>query len=197
MTNAKPTPMDRREAVPALIGDASDFLIISGLAGAAKDVGAYTKESPNTFLFGGAMGGASSTALALALSQPEKRVLLVTGDGELLMSLGSLATIGVMQPKNLSILIVDNELYGETGDQNTHTSYGVNLAGVAENCGISITRLVTTKDQIPETSKLLRQSNGPCMVVVKVAGGLPGAYSRNWHAEETKLAFRKALLGHR
>src|SRR5258706_201745 len=143
------------------------------------------------------MASDSSAALGLALSQPEKRVLLVTGDGELLMSLGSLATIGVMQPKNLSILIVDNELYGETGDQNTHTSYGVNLAGVAENCGISITRLVTTKDQIPEASKLLRRSNGPCMVVIKVAGGLPGAYSRNWHAEETKLAFRRALLGHR
>jgi len=189
--------MDRREAVPALIGNADDFLIITGLAGAAKDVGAYTKEAPNTFLFGGAMGGASSTALGLALAQPEKQVLLVTGDGELLMSLGSLATIGAMQPKNLSILIVDNELYGETGDQNTHTSYGVDLAGVADSCGIGITRLVTTKDQIPEASKLLRQSNGPCLVVVKVAGGLPGNYSRNWHAEETKLAFRKALLGTR
>ena len=197
MTNAEFTPMDRREAVPALIGDASDFLIISGLAGAAKDVGAYTKESPNTFLFGGAMGGASMTALALALAQPEKRVLLVTGDGEILMALGSLATIGIMQPKNLSILIIDNELYGETGDQNTHTSYGVNLQGVAENCGFGITRLVTTKDQIPSASKLLRESNGPCFVVVKVAAGLPGAYSRNWHAEETKLAFRKALLGKR
>lgn len=199
MTNTptKVAPMDRREAVPALIGDASDFLIISGLAGAAKDVGAYTKESPNTFLFGGAMGGASMTALALALSQPERRVLLVTGDGEILMSLGSLATIGAMQPKNLSILIIDNELYGETGDQNTHTSYGVSLEGVAQNCGFGNTRSVTSKDQIAEASKLLRQSNGPCFVVVKVAGGLPGSYSRNWHAEETKLAFRKALLGTR
>jgi thiamine pyrophosphate-dependent acetolactate synthase large subunit-like protein len=193
----KTPPMDRREAVPALIGDASDFLIIAGLAGAAKDVGAYTKESPNTFLFGGAMGGASMTALALALAQPDKRVLLVTGDGEILMSLGSLATIGTMQPKNLSIIIIDNELYGETGDQATHTSHGVDLQGVAANCGIANTRLVTTKDQIAEASQLLRKSNGPCFVVLKVAGGLPGNYSRNWHAEETKLAFRKALLGTR
>jgi thiamine pyrophosphate-dependent acetolactate synthase large subunit-like protein len=197
MTNAKVTPMDRREAVPALIGNASDFLIISGLAGAAKDVGAHTRESPNTFLFGGAMGGASSAALGLALAQPEKRVLLVTGDGELLMSLGSLATIGAMQPKNLSILIVDNELYGETGDQATHTGYGIDLKGVAANCGIKNTRLVTSKDQIADAAALLRQSNGPCLVVVKVAGGLPGAYNRNWHAEETKRAFRLALLGTR
>ncbi len=198
MTNVtKVAFMDRREAVPALIGDASDFLIISGLAGAAKDVGAITKESPNTFLFGGCMGGASMTALALAMSQPERRVLLVTGDGEILMSLGSLATIGALQPKNLSVLIIDNELYGETGDQATHTSFGVDLQGVATNCGFGNTQLVTTKDQIPEASKLLRQSNGPCFVVMKVAGGLPGNYSRNWHAEETKLAFRKALLGTR
>ena len=143
------------------------------------------------------MGGASMMALGLALAQPEKRVLLVTGDGEILMSLGSLATIGVLQPKNLSIVIVDNELYGETGDQATHTAFGIDLKTVAEGCGLHNTRVVTTKDQIPEASKLLRQSNGPCFVVLKVAGGLPGDYVRNWHAEEPKQAFRKALLGHR
>ena len=197
MSPTTATPMDRREAVPALIGDHSDFLIIGGLAGSAKDVGAHTRESPNSYLLGGAMGGASMMALGLALAQPEKRVLLVTGDGEILMSLGSLATIGALQPKNLSIVIVDNELYGETGDQATHTHFGTDLKVVAEGCGLSNTRLVTTKDQIPEASKLLRQSNGPCFVVLKVAGGLPGAYNRNWHAEETKLAFRKALLGRR
>jgi thiamine pyrophosphate-dependent acetolactate synthase large subunit-like protein len=194
---AKYTPMDRREAVPALIGDPSDFLIVSGLAGAAKDVGFHTKETPNTFLLGGAMGAASMIALGLALAQPEKRVLLVTGDGELLMSLGSLATIGALQPKNLSIIIIDNELYGETGDQATHTKYGVDLKAVAEGCGIANTRFITAKEEIAPASKFLRQSNGTCFVLMKVAGGLPANYNRNWHCEETKLAFRKALLGTR
>lgn len=189
--------MDRREAIPALVGDHSDFLIISGLAGAAKDIGFITKEAPNSFLLGGAMGAASTMALGLALAQPQRRVLLVTGDGELLMSLGSLATIGALQPKNLSILIIDNELYGETGDQATHTKYGVDLKVVAEGCGITNTSFVTAKEQIPAASKLLRQSNGLCFVVVKVMGGLPANYNRNWHAEETKTAFRQALLGHR
>jgi thiamine pyrophosphate-dependent acetolactate synthase large subunit-like protein len=92
---------------------------------------------------------------------------------------------------------VDNELYGETGDQATHTASGVDLKTVAEGCGLTNTRVVTTKDQIADASKLLRQSNGPCFVVLKVAGGLPGDYVRNWHTEESKLAFRKALLGHR
>ena len=200
MTNATAknfTPMDRREAVPALIGNPADFLIVSGLAGAAKDVGFHTKETPNTFLLGGAMGGASMIALGLALAQPEKRVLLVTGDGEILMSLGSLAVIGTLQPKNLSIIIIDNELYGETGDQATHTKDGVDLKAVAEGCGIKNTRFVTHKEEIPDASKLLRQSNSTSFVLLKVAGGLPANYNRNWHCEETKLAFRKALLGKR
>ena len=143
------------------------------------------------------MGGAAMTALGLALTQPKRRVLLVTGDGELLMSLGSLATIGARLPKNLAILIVDNEHYGSTGDQSTHTRFGIDLKTVAEGCGIPNTRLVTSTDQIQEASKLLHQVDAPCFVVVKVHGGPPGAFKLNQHAEECKLAFRLALLGKR
>ena len=96
--------LDRKKAIPELIGDTDNFLIISGLAGPAKDIGFLTKESPNTFLFGGAMGGAIPTSLGLAISRPKDKVLCVSGDGDTLMSLGSLATIGIMKPKNLIIL---------------------------------------------------------------------------------------------
>jgi len=191
------TRLDRREAVPALLGDVSDFLVVGGIAGASKDVGSLSKDTSNTFLLGGAMGGAAMTALGLAITQPGRRVLLATGDGELLMCLGSLATIGARLPKNLAILVVDNERYGSTGDQSTHTSFGIDLKIVAEGCGIPNARLVTTKDQIPEAAKLLRQEGQPCFIVVKVHGGRPGAFKLNQHAEECKLAFRQALLGKR
>lgn len=191
------TKLDRREAVPAILGDASDFLIVGGIAGAAKDVGAHINGAPNAFLLGGAMGGAAMTALGLALTQPKRRILLVTGDGELLMGLGSLATIGARLPKNLGILIIDNEHYGSTGDQLTHTRFGIDLKTIAEGCGIPNTRLVTRTEQIPEAAKLLRQSDQPCFILMKVAGSKPGPFKLNQHAEEVKLAFRQALLGKR
>lgn len=189
--------IDRSEAVPAIIGDPADFLIVSGLAGSAKDIGALTRETPNTFLFGGAMGGALTTALGLALAQPTRRVLVVTGDGDLLMSLGALATIGAMQPSNLAVLCVDNARYQETGDQRTHTSMGVDLAQVATGCGFGVTRDVSTMDAIAEARTALRQSNGPVFVLLRVSEAPPPKYARNWHAQEAKTAFRKALLGHR
>ena len=111
--------LDRAEAVPALVGNPDDFLIVAGLAGPAKDIGALTRDGANAFIFAGAMGGAVTTALGLALAQPNKRVLCVTGDGDLLMSLGALATVGVMQPSNLSIVCVDNALYQETVARST------------------------------------------------------------------------------
>lgn len=189
--------LDRREVMPTLLGDISDFLIIGGIAGGSKDVGAHAKDTSNAFLLGGAMGGAAMTALGLALTRTDRQVLLVTGDGELLMALGSLATIGARLPKNLSILVVDNEHYGSTGDQSTHTSFGIDLATVAQGCGIPNTRLVTTIDQIPDASKLLHQADTPCFIVVKVHGGPPGKFKLNQHAEECKLEFRHALLGKR
>src|ERR687885_689536 len=96
--------MDRRDAVPALIGRHEDFLIVTGLAGTARDIAALTGDGAHTYTMAGAMGGAAMIGLGLALARPDKRVLVVTGDGELLMNVGALATIGVMNPPNLAIL---------------------------------------------------------------------------------------------
>src|SRR5437868_10370575 len=128
--------LDRREALPALIGRHEDFLIIGGLAGAARDVAALTRNGPNGYAMGGAMGGACMIGLGLALARPDRRVLIVTGDGELLMNVGALATIAVMNPPNLSIVCVDNGHYGETGYQKSHTSLGVDLEKIAGGSGI-------------------------------------------------------------
>ena len=186
--------MDRNKAVPALLGNTDDFLIVAGLAGPAKDVGALTDKA---FLFGGAMGGAVAAGLGLALAQPDKKVLCVPGDGDMLMSLGSLATVGVMKPANFSLVCVDNALYQETGGQTSHTGLGVDLAQVAEGCGFAVTRDVTEESQIEEASGLLRQSNGSTFILLRVNDTPSPKGIRNLHATETKTAFREMVLGHR
>ena len=186
--------MDRNVAVPALIGNPDDFLIVTGLAGPAKDIGALTDKA---FLFGGAMGGAVMTGLGLALAQPERQVLCVTGDGDMLMSLGSLATVGAMKPPNFSIVCVDNALYQETGGQTSHTGLGVELAHVAEGCGIAVTRDVRDETQIEEASELLRKGNGATFILLRVDDTPSPKGIRNLHATETKTAFREMVLGRR
>ena len=184
----------RTEAVPSLIGNADDFLIVAGLAGPAKDIGALTNDGDNAFIFAGAMGGAVTTALGLALAQPDRRVLCVTGDGDLLMSLGALATVGVVQPSNLSIVCVDNGLYQETGGQTSHTGLGVNLAEIASGCGITTVREASSREEISEAAPILRQSNGPSFVLLRVDKTPPPKSKRDLQASEAKTRFRRALL---
>ena len=189
------TLLDRKVALPKLIGDTNRFLIISGLAGPAKDIGYLTQESPNTFLFGGAMGGAMPTALGLAVSRPNERVLCVTGDGDLLMSMGSLATIASVKPKNLIIICIDNGLYQETGGQKSHTGLGVNLSKVAEGCGIPNVLSIVNEQELNKGSLLIDNNlDGPIFILLKVSDKKPPQYSRNWNASEEKVKFRKNLL---
>jgi thiamine pyrophosphate-dependent acetolactate synthase large subunit-like protein len=189
------TLLDRKVALPKLIGDTNRFLIISGLAGPAKDIGHLTQESPNTFLFGGAMGGAMPTALGLAVSRPTDRVLCVTGDGDLLMSMGSLATIATVKPKNLIIICIDNGLYQETGGQRSHTGLGVNLSKVAEGCGIPNVFSIVNEQELNKGSLLIDNNlDGPIFILLKVGEEKPPQYSRNWNASEEKAKFRKNLF---
>lgn len=189
------TLLDRKVALPKLIGDTNRFLIISGLAGPAKDIGYLTQESPNTFLFGGAMGGAMPTALGLAVSRPNERVLCVTGDGDLLMSMGSLATIASVKPKNLIIICIDNGLYQETGGQKSHTGLGVDLSKVAEGCGIPNVLSIVNEQELNKGSLLIDNNlDGPIFILLKVSEKKPPQYSRNWNASEEKVKFRKNLL---
>jgi thiamine pyrophosphate-dependent acetolactate synthase large subunit-like protein len=126
--------MRRREVVKKLLENRGDHLVIAGLGSTAWDITA-AGDSPRSFPLWGAMGQAAMMGLGLALAQPHRRVLVITGDGEMLMGLGSLATIGVQQPANLSIVVIDNERYGETGMPPTHTARGVDQAAVARGCG--------------------------------------------------------------
>lgn len=126
--------IDRRAFVASLLDNCPQALVITGLGSSSYDVFA-AGDRPENFYLWGAMGGASAVGLGLALAQPQRSVLVVTGDGEQLMGLGVLATIGAQQPANLSVVILDNGHFGETGMQLSHTSMGTSLAAVARGCG--------------------------------------------------------------
>jgi thiamine pyrophosphate-dependent acetolactate synthase large subunit-like protein len=185
--------LERSEAVPALIGRHEDFLIIAGLGGTACDVGAVTGDAPHVYSLGGAMGAACMMGLGLALARPERRVLVVTGDGELLMNLGALATIAVMNPPNLAILCIDNGHYGETGWQKSHTSLGVDLERIAAGAGITRTCTVAQPDDITAGAQLLRDGNGSAFVLLRVKPTEPPAFKRNFDASFLRDRFRAAL----
>lgn len=130
--------LDRRAAMAALLADRGDDLVaIPGLGSTCWDLAAAGDNDRNFYLWG-AMGGAAMVGLGLALAQPERRVLVVTGDGEMLMGMGSLATIGIKKPANLAVVVFDNGHYGETGMQPSHTHQGgVDLVAVAKGCGFA------------------------------------------------------------
>jgi len=134
--------LNRREIVSVICNHCPDSLFISGLGSASYDLHAAGDNNRNFYLWG-AMGGAAMTGLGLAMSQPDKHVIVLTGDGEQLMGMGALATIGACKPDNLAILMLDNGQFGETGKQQSHTSKGIDLSAVASACGIGTSMSVT------------------------------------------------------
>jgi thiamine pyrophosphate-dependent acetolactate synthase large subunit-like protein len=127
----------RREAMAALMqGRGKDLLVVPGLGSTTWDLAAAGDDAGNFYMWG-AMGGTAMIGLGLALAQPDKRVAVITGDGEMLMGLGSLATIGVKRPRNLAVIVFDNGVYGETGGQPSHTQGGVDLVGLARAAGFA------------------------------------------------------------
>ena len=159
--------LHRRQVVSSLLKDRKDLLVVAGLGSTAWDITA-AGDSPLSFPTWGAMGQAAMMGLGLALAQPRRRVLVVTGDGEMLMGLGSLATIGVQRPANLSIVVIDNERYGETGMQTTHTAHGIDMAAMARACGFKDCRVVKTKAAVAKLRGAIHGKRGPLFAQVKV-----------------------------
>lgn len=134
--------LDRRAAIEVLLEKRGDLLLVTGLGSTTWDAASVGDDERNFYLWG-AMGGAAMVGLGVAIARPDRRVLVVTGDGEMLMGLGSLATIGVQRPSNLAIAVFDNGTYAETGRQASHTAEAVSLIGVAQSCGFKETFDVT------------------------------------------------------
>ncbi len=186
--------LHRREVVSFLLKNREKLLVVAGLGSTAWDATAAGDHDLN-FPLWGAMGQAAMMGLGLALAQPKRRVLVVTGDGEMLMGLGSLATIGVQQPKNLTVVVIDNGRYGETGMQATHTSSGVDLAGVAASCLFTSSVTVTDKAGLPALRKTIHEKAGPNFAVVKVVAEKIPLVLPPREGVLLKARFRRALLG--
>ena len=163
-----PGTLNRRELVRTVLEGRGGMVVVAGLGAPAWDVTAVGDTPFNLPLWGG-MGGAAMIGLGLALAQPARRVLVITGDGEMLMGLGSLATIAVQRPPNLAILVQDNERYGETGMQETHTGHGVDLAAMARGAGFERVMRVTEPGQVPELRQAIHAGGGPLFALAKVA----------------------------
>jgi len=184
----------RRDVVKALLAGRGELLVVAGLGSTSWDCTA-AGDHPLTFPLWGAMGLAAMTGLGLALAQPARRVLVVTGDGEMLMGLGSLATIGVQRPANLSVVVIDNERYGETGMQETHTAHGVDLAAMARAAGIASAVLVREASAIEGLRRSVHQSPGPHFAQIKVAPEKESVVLPPREGALLKNRFREALLG--
>jgi thiamine pyrophosphate-dependent acetolactate synthase large subunit-like protein len=165
---SKTNLLDRRQVVSNLLADRKDAIVVGGLGASTYDIAASGDNDRNLYLWG-AMGGAVMMGLGLALAQPKVPVVVITGDGEMLMGMGSLATVGLQKPGNLSIVVLDNESYGETGGQVSHTGAAADLVGVARACGIADSRTLSTMGEIAAFAKGMQDiSSGPHFANVKI-----------------------------
>ena len=186
--------LDRREVLAKLLPDHGEYLLVSGLAGSSKDAAELTDDGDNIFTMAGAMGAAVSIGLGIALSAPKERVAVITGDGELMMGIGSLATVATMMPNNLSIICIDNREHAETGGQKSHTARRTNLALLAKGAGIDSVLTVDVSEQLDEAAKFLINTPAPRFVWVRVMAGPPSLYKRDLHYDECRLRFKTAYL---
>ncbi|WP_208507634.1 thiamine pyrophosphate-dependent enzyme [Variovorax paradoxus] len=183
---------DRREFVAKLIAAIPDALIVTGLGSASYDVFASGDRERNYYLWG-AMGGAASLGLGLALAQRDKSVVVITGDGEQLMGIGSLGTIGVKQPKNLSIVMLDNGHFGETGMQRSHSSLGADLVAVAKGFGIADAFSVDSTDACEDLAERINARRQTTFVQVFIDANEPPRALPPRDGSYIKNRFRAAL----
>ncbi len=165
--------LERRAAMATLLADrGDDLLIVPGLGSTAWDAAAAGDDDRNFYLWG-AMGGAAMIGLGLAMAQPNRRVAVITGDGEMLMGLGSLATIATQSPPNLAIIVFDNGVYGETGMQPSHTQAGVDLIGVASACDIATRLDVRDENELADLARRLKNLRGTLFARVQISADEP------------------------
>ncbi len=194
MDMAEPT-LDRRDALARLFPAPEDYLLVSGLAGSARDAAALTGDGDNLFTMAGTMGAAVSLGLGVALAAPEAKVAVITGDGELLMNLGALATVASMAPGNLTIVCIDNGCHGETGGQPGHTARRTDLAIMAEGAGLASTMTIASPDELGAGATFLIEAPAPRFLLVRVIKGPPADYQRDMDPAACRLRFRNAYLG--
>lgn len=189
----KPT-LDRRQAAADILRQRGDAMVVAGLGAPCWDTAAAGDHPLNFYTWGG-MGSAAMIGLGLALAQPTRRVLVITGDGEMLMGLGAFATIAVQQPRNLAVIVIDNEHYGETGMQQTHTRLGVDLAGMAKAAGFRAAGTIYTAAELKSWITHIHREPGPVFAAVKVTTAKVPLILPARDGTVLKNRFREELLG--
>ena len=186
--------IERRAAVEHLLQNRDDMLVVCGLGSSTYDVYAAGDHHANFYLWG-AMGGAVMIGLGLALAEPDRHVVVITGDGEALMGIGALATVAAQKPNNLSIIVLDNGHFGETGMQKSHTSHGVDLAEVATGCGFVGCQTIYDYDVLDAFTNKPNDPSGPRLAVVKITTDNPPRALPNVDGIYVKTRLRQ-WLGH-
>jgi thiamine pyrophosphate-dependent acetolactate synthase large subunit-like protein len=185
--------LERRATMATLLENrGDDLLVVPGLGSTAWDAAAAGDNDRNFYLWG-AMGGAAMIGLGLALAQPGRRVAVITGDGEMLMGLGSLATIGTQRPRNLAVIVFDNGVYGETGMQPSHTQSGVDLIAVAGACGVATCLDVRDENALADLAQRLKSLNETLFARVLIAADEPPRVLPLRDGVALKERFRAAL----
>ena len=192
MTNRRAT-LDRQWVIETLLKQRTDQLLVSGLGNTSWDVFNNSADRDDNFYLWGAMGGTVALTLGLALAQPTRRVVAITGDGDMLMSLGSLATLGVQQPTNVAIIVIDNQRYAETGGQSTHTAHGIDLSAIAKACGIENSACVHTKRELHEAIPTVFDQGTTAFVCIKVSAATKRGQLPPRHGPYLKDRFRRHL----
>jgi len=188
--------LDRRSIVRQLLEGRDDMPVITGLSSASYDsVAARSATHPLNFNLHGALGGAAMVGLGVALAQPDKRVIVLMGDGDVLCGLGSLATLAISGARNLGLAIFDNAIYGETGDQWTATAQGVELGDVARSCGMPVALTVDQPEAVDAAIRDLLNAAGPVVINFKVSPKHPCHLAKTRDGVLMKLRFRQALVG--
>jgi len=185
--------MNRREAAAALLKDRGDLLVVTGLGSPTYDVAAV-EDHPRNYYLWGAMGSAAMIGLGLAKSRPDDKVLVITGDGELTMGLGALATIAVQAPKNLTIAVLDNGQFGETGAQVSHSGHGIGLEKVAESVGFDWSGRITDLAGIEDLRTRVHNGGSLGFATITIATGEEKRVMPSRDGVEVKNRFR-AVLG--
>ncbi len=164
--------LDRRAVVRTILKDRKNLLVVTGLGSSSYDAMA-AGDHPRTFFLWGAMGGAAMVGMGLALARPDENVVVITGDGEQLMGLGALATIGAKKVQNLAIVVLDNGHYGETGMQSSHTGLGVDLVGIAAASGFSWSARLSDMQGVEALRPRLHRADGPGFASIQIAADEP------------------------
>ena len=192
MVDASKKSLNRRYVVKRLLNERDNCLVVSGLGSPTYDVHAAGDNNKNFYLWGG-MGGAAMVGLGLAIARPEKNILVITGDGEQLMGLGSLATISVQKPKNLMLIVLDNEHFGETGGQESHTFYNVDLVRIAKASGCQKSLLITDENDLINLLKVKRSLFCFTFAVIKVSKEIEPRSLPIVDGPNIKVRFKQAL----